>query len=62
MSHQIKHLQLENEFKKLHIFDSCYFIGQSYFDKDGPQLYLIFPTIYKTITTFPDVPNTISEC
>ena len=29
---------------------------------DGAQLYLIFQPIYKTITTFSDLPDTISEC
>ena len=37
-----KHLLVENEFKKLQTFDSSLFIGQSYFNYDGAQIYLIF--------------------
>ena len=46
---------------KLQTFYSSLFIGQSYFNNDGAQLYLIFQTIHKTITTFLGFPNTISE-
>ena len=38
-----------------------FFIGQSYFNNDGSQFYLIFQPIYKTITTFSGLKNTISE-
>ena len=34
---------------------------QSYFINDGAQLYLIFQSIYKTITTFSGLPDTISQ-
>ena len=47
--------------KKLQTFDSNLFIGQSYFNNDGAQLYLIFQPIYKTITTFSGLSNTTSE-
>ena len=38
-----------------------FFIGQSYFDNDRTQLYLVFQTIYKTIITFSSPKETISE-
>ena len=60
-SNKTKHLLVENEFKKLQTFDSSLFIGQSYFINDGAQLYLIFQSIYKTITTFSGLPDTISQ-
>ena len=37
------------------------FIGQSYFNNDGAQLFFIFQPIYKTITTTFCVPDTILE-
>ena len=60
-SNKTKHLLVENEFKKLQTFDSNVFIGQSYFNNDGTQLYLIFQPIYKTISTFSSFPDTISK-
>ena len=36
-------------------------MGQSYFNNDGAQLYLIFQPIYRTITTFSGLRDTISE-
>ena len=36
-------------------------IGQSYFNNDGTQLYLIFQPICKTITTFFGLPNITSQ-
>ena len=56
-----KHLLVENYLKKPQTFDSSLFIGQSYINNDGAQLYLIFQPIYKTITTFYDLPDIISE-
>ena len=41
-SNKTKHLHVENELKKLKIFDSSYFIGKSYFEEDGTQNYLVF--------------------
>ena len=40
-----KNLLLENEFKKLKIFDSSFFIGKSHFDEHGTQNYLVFQPI-----------------
>ena len=40
-----KHFLFENELKKLKIFDSSYFIGNSHFEEDGTQNYLIFQPI-----------------
>ena len=60
-SNKTKHLLVQNEFKKLQTFDSSLFIAKIYFNNDGAQLYLIFQPIYKTITTFPGLPDTISE-
>ena len=47
--------------KKIQAFDSSLAIGQSYFNNDGAQLYLIFQPIYKTITRYSGLPDTISE-
>ena len=41
-SNKTKHLHVENELKKLKIFDSSYFIGKSYFEEDGIQNNLVF--------------------
>ena len=60
-SNKTKHLLVENEFKKLHTFDSSLFTGQNYSDNDGAQLYLIFQPICKTISTFSGLETTISE-
>ena len=38
-----------------------FLIGQSYFDNDGAQLYLIFQPIYKATATFSGLKDTISE-
>ena len=40
-----KNLLLENEFKKLKIFYSSYFIGKSHFEEHGTQNYLVFQPI-----------------
>ena len=53
---------VENEFKKLQTIDLSLFVGQSYFNNDGAQLYLIFQPIYKTITTFSGLSDKISGC
>ena len=42
-----KHLLVENELKKLNIFDSSYFIGKSHFGEDGRQSYLVFQSMYR---------------
>ena len=61
-SNKTKHVLVENELQKLQTFDSIFFYwSQSYFNNHGAQLYLILQPIYKTITTFPGLPDTISE-
>ena len=48
-----KHLLVENELNNLETFDSGYFIGKSYFEKDGTQNYLVFQLLnnyFKVIT------------
>ena len=44
-SNKSKHLLVENELKKLKIFDSSYFIGKGHFEEDGTQNYLVFQPI-----------------
>ena len=51
----------QNEIVKLQTYDLSLFIGQSYFNNDGSQNYLIFQPIYKTITTFSGLTDTISK-
>ena len=41
-SNNLKYLLVENELKKLKIFDWSYFIGKSNFEEDGTQNYLVF--------------------
>ena len=60
-SNKAKHLVVKNEFKKLQPFDSSLFIGQSYFNNYGTQLHLILQPIYKTITTFSIIADTLPE-
>ena len=57
----LKHVLVEIELKKLQTFDLSLFIGQSYFNNDGGQLYLIFQQIYKSITAFSGLKDKISE-
>ena len=42
-----KPLLVENELKKLKIFDLSYFIGKNYFENDGAQSYLVFQPTFK---------------
>ena len=42
-----KHLLVENELNKLKTFDSSYFIGNSHFEEDGTQNYLVFQPLNK---------------
>ena len=52
-SNKIKHLLVENEFKKLKAFDLSYYIGKSHIEEDGVQNYLVFQPIvryFKIIT------------
>ena len=44
-----KHLLVENELNKIKSFDSNYFIGQSHFDEDGTQNYLVFEPIIRIL-------------
>ena len=60
-SNKTRHLLVGNEFKKLQTFDSSLFLGQSYFNNHGAQLYLIFQPIHKTISIFSCFPDTISK-
>ena len=41
-----KHLLLENELKRIKIFDSSYSRGKSHFEEDGMQSYLVFQPMY----------------
>ena len=45
-SNKSKHLLIENELKKIKIFDSSYYIGKSHFEEDGAQNYLVFQPMY----------------
>ena len=49
--HIIEKLKVENELKKLQTFDSIYFCGESYFEDDGTQNYLVFQTTYRYFKT-----------
>ena len=51
-TNKTKHLLVENKLKKQQTFDSSLFIGQSHFNNDGANFYVIFQPIYKTITNF----------
>ena len=46
---------------KLQIYYLSLFIGQSYFNIDGAQHYLLFQPIYKIVTTFSGLTYKISE-
>ena len=46
----------EDKIVKLQTYDLSLFIGQSYFNNDATQLYLIFKPSYKTIATFSGLP------
>ena len=51
----------QDKIVKLQTYDLSIFIGLSYFNNDGAQLYLIFQPIYKTVTTFSGLTYPISE-
>ena len=51
----------QDKIVKFQTYELRVFIGQSYFNNDGPLLYLIFQPNYKTVTTFSGLPITISE-
>ena len=46
-SNKTKHLLVENELKKLKIFDSIYLRGKSHFEEDGMQNYLVFQLTFR---------------
>ena len=46
-SNRSKHFLVENELKKIKVFDSSYFIGKSHFEEDGTQNYLVFQPVLK---------------
>ena len=43
--------------KKVKTFDSSYFIGKSYFEKDGTQNYLVFQPMYRYLKRITGVGN-----
>ena len=47
-SNKSKHLLVENELKKLQKFDTAYFRGKNYFEKNRTQNYLVFQGAYKS--------------
>ena len=44
-ANKTKNESIENELKKLKIFDSSYFVGKSHFEEDGTQKCLVFQPI-----------------
>ena len=52
-----KHLHVENELKKLKLFDSSYFIGKSHFEENRTQNYLVFQTMYRYFKRIAGVGN-----
>ena len=46
-TNKTKHVLAENELKNLEKFDSVYFRGNSHFEDDGTQNYLVFQTPYR---------------
>ena len=46
-ANKTKNESIENELKRLKIFDSSHFIGKSYSEEDGAQNYLVFQTLNK---------------
>ena len=59
-SNKTKPVLVENEFKKIETFDSNLFIGQSYFNDDGTQLYLILQPLYYTLKRLGDTEKVVS--
>ena len=51
----------QDEIVKFQTYDLSFFIGQSYFNNDGAQFYLILQPSYRTITAFSILPFTVSE-
>ena len=46
-TNKTKRVLVENELKKLKTFDLSYFIGNSHFEEDGTQNYLVFQPLNK---------------
>ena len=59
-SNKTKIVLVENEFKKLQTFDSSLFIGQSYFNNDGAQLYLMLQPLYYTLKKLGETESVVS--
>ena len=51
--------EVENNIKKLQVFDLSYFRGKNYFDEDGSQNYLVFLPIFRyfILNTITNVTN-----
>ena len=47
-----KHLLVENKLNKLKTFDLSYFFGNSHFEEDGTQNYLVFQPMYRYFKVF----------
>ena len=54
-----KTIEVENNIKKLQVFDLSYFRGKNYFDEDGSQNYLVFLPIFRyfILNTITNVTN-----
>ena len=55
-----RHFLLENELKRLKIFDLSYFIGKNYFEEDDAQNYIVFQPMHKYLKKINNT-NNISE-
>ena len=60
-SNKAKHTFVKNEFKKWKTFESSLFIGQSYFDYDQSQNYLVFQPIYNYFKTIGNKDNILAS-
>ena len=58
-SNKSKHVLVEIELEKLHTFDSIYFRGESHFENDGTQNYLVFQRPYKYFKSVSNTNNNI---
>ena len=52
---------LKINLKKLQTYDSSLFTGQSYFNNNGAQSYLIFQPLYYTLKILGDIEQTVSS-
>ena len=59
VSNKIKHLVIENKFKKIKTFGSSYFRGESHFKDEGTQNWLVFQPIHRYFKTASDNPRII---